>query len=127
MQILVTETFPSFAADSRDLVSRIMEMAKDNGEEIPQQDGFDLYREMVAIREVHSQVLPGVPFEFHIEGLLQEFVWRWISETDKRIVEWVDNAVKNDNFATQESNGELSAEQRVGCIRRARGTWDARG
>jgi hypothetical protein len=111
MQILVAEVFPSFAADSRDLVSRIIEMAKEKEQEIPQQDGFDLYREMVEIRRVHSSALQGVPFEFHIEGLLQEFVWRWISETDGRIVEWVENAVKNDNFATQESNGELSAEQ----------------
>ncbi|KIW08975.1 uncharacterized protein PV09_00883 [Verruconis gallopava] len=111
MQILVSEVFPSFAADSRDLVSRIMEMAKERNEEIPQQDGFDLYREMVEIRRVHSTVLPETPFAFHIEGLLQEFVWRWIAETDSRIVEWVENAVKNDTFAPQESNGELSSEQ----------------
>ena len=111
MQILVSEVFPSFAADSRDLVARIMEMAKEKGEDIPQQDGFDLYREMTEIRRVHSAVLPGVQFAFHIEGLLQEFVWRWISETDSRMVEWVENAVKNDNFATQDSNAELNAEQ----------------
>jgi hypothetical protein len=111
MQILVSEVFPSFAADSRDLVARIMEMAKEKDEDIPQQDGFDLYREMTEIRRVHSAVLPGVTFAFHIEGLLQEFVWRWIAETDNRIVEWVENAVKNDNFATQESNTELNAEQ----------------
>jgi hypothetical protein len=111
MQILVSEVFPSFAADSRDLVSRIMEMAKEKEQDIPQQDGFDLYREMVEIRQVHSAVLPGVTFAFHIEGLLQEFVWRWISEMDNRMIEWVDNAVKNDNFATQESNAELNAEQ----------------
>jgi hypothetical protein len=124
MQILVAEVFPSFAADSRDLVSRIMEMAKEKDEAIPQQDGFDLYREMVEIRQVHSSVLPGVQFAFHIEGLLQEFVWRWISETDNRIVEWVENAIKNDTFATGETTGETNSELNVEQQRHSHSVFD---
>jgi len=55
---LVEEILPSFAADARDLVSRVMELAKSRGEEVPLQDGFDLYKELVDIRRVHSQALP---------------------------------------------------------------------
>jgi hypothetical protein len=56
--ILVTEMLPALAEDARDLVARIMAMAKERGEEVPIQDGFDLYRELREIRQVHGQVLP---------------------------------------------------------------------
>jgi hypothetical protein len=56
--ILVTEILPALAEDARDLVGRIMAMAKEREEEVPIQDGFDLYRELVEIRQVHSDVLP---------------------------------------------------------------------
>jgi hypothetical protein len=35
-----------------------MELAKERGEEVPVQDGFELYKELVEIRRVHSQALP---------------------------------------------------------------------
>ena len=58
MSILVEEMLPAYAADARDLVARIMELAYDRGEEIPIQDGFDLYSELVEIRRVHADALP---------------------------------------------------------------------
>lgn len=56
--VLVEEILPAYAADARDLVSSIMELARDRGEETPIQDGFDLYKEMVEIRRVHTDALP---------------------------------------------------------------------
>jgi len=56
--VLVEEMLPAYAADARDLVSRIMELARERGEELPVQDGFDLYQEMVEIRRVHTDALP---------------------------------------------------------------------
>jgi hypothetical protein len=56
--ILVSEILPALAEDARDLVGRIMETAKQRGEEVSIQDGFDLYRELVEIRRVHGNVLP---------------------------------------------------------------------
>ncbi|KAF2430048.1 hypothetical protein EJ08DRAFT_613116 [Tothia fuscella] len=111
LMVLIAEIFPSYAADARDLVKRVMSLAKENGKEVPQQDGFDLYKELVEIRRVHGEVLPSVPFAFHIEGLLQEFVWRWIAETDARIVGWVENAVKQDSFVPQIHPGQTHAEE----------------
>ncbi|KAK4988504.1 hypothetical protein LTR50_003908 [Elasticomyces elasticus] len=112
LSILVAEMLPSFAADARDMVSRIMELAKSRGEEVPIQDGFDLYRELVEIRQVHAQALPGVEFAFYIEGLLQEFVWRWIKMTDDSIIGWVENAVKQDNFTVRtEHAGNTSNDE----------------
>ncbi|KAF2758754.1 hypothetical protein EJ05DRAFT_476070 [Pseudovirgaria hyperparasitica] len=103
-QILVEEMLPSFAGDARDLVARIMEVAQQNGKEVHIQDGFDLYKELVEVRRVHAEVLPGRQFDFHIEGILQDFVWRWIDNTDGQLVGWVENAVKNDNFQIQSND-----------------------
>ena len=105
LMILVEEVLPSYAADARDLVERIIKIASNVGNEIPIQDGFDMYAELVEIRKVHTEVLPEVPFGLHIEGLLQDFVWRWIRMTDDLIVGWVDGAVKQDLFVTEAQNG----------------------
>lgn len=59
LSVLIAEVLPAYAADARDLVARIMDMAQARGEEIPIQDGFDLYAEMVDIRRVHADALPG--------------------------------------------------------------------
>ncbi|KAF2177644.1 hypothetical protein K469DRAFT_696417 [Zopfia rhizophila CBS 207.26] len=104
MMVLVEEMFPSYAADARDLVARIMDVAQSNGEEVPIQDGFDLYKELVEIRRIHSDALPNRKFGFRIEELLQDFVWRWIQMTDANLIGWVENAVKQDNFAVDSQN-----------------------
>lgn len=98
LSILVEEILPSFAEDARALVSRIMEMSKSKEEDVPIQDGFDLYKELVSIRQVHANALPGRDFGFHIEGLLQEFVWRWIAATDTKIFDWIEGALAQDDF-----------------------------
>jgi hypothetical protein len=104
MMCLVEEMFPAYATDARDIVARIMDVAHTKGEDIPVQDGFDLYKEMVEIRRIHSDALPNQPFAFQIEGLLQDFVWRWIQMTDSNLIGWVDNAFKADQFQIQSQN-----------------------
>ncbi|KAF2140010.1 uncharacterized protein K452DRAFT_289406 [Aplosporella prunicola CBS 121167] len=101
LNTLVQEMLPAYAADARDLVTHIMDVAHQTGDEIPIQDGFDLYSELVEIRRIHADALPDQPFGFHLEELLQEFVWRWIEMTDANLVNWVENAVKQDNFAVR--------------------------
>ncbi|KAK5109382.1 hypothetical protein LTR62_007048 [Meristemomyces frigidus] len=105
--ILVEEVLPSFADDAKELITRIMALAKEKETEdgkpgeVPIQDGFDLYRELVEVRHVYAQALPGKEFTFHVEGLLQEFVWRWISMTDAKLLAWIDEAVAQDSFAAR--------------------------
>ncbi|KAB2580828.1 putative c2 domain protein [Lasiodiplodia theobromae] len=98
LNVLVQEILPSYAADARDLVAKIMEFSQQKGEEVPIPDGFDLYKELVEIRRIHADALPDRPFAFHIEDLLQDFVWRWIDMTNQNLVQWVENAVKQDDF-----------------------------
>lgn len=102
LAILVEEILPSFADDARELVKRIMQLSKDKDEEVPIQDGFELYKELVEIRRVHAEALKGREFGFHIEGLLQDFVWRWIQMTDTKLIDWVEGAVAHDQFQVRQ-------------------------
>jgi hypothetical protein len=112
MMCLVEEVFPAYAADARDLVARIMEVAHSKNETVPVQDGFDLYKELVEIRRIHSDALPNRNFAFKIEDLLQEFVWRWIEMTDANLVGWVENAFKADQFQIESQNPVPSDDER---------------
>lgn len=55
---LVEATLPLFAEDARDIVARILHLAANKGEEVPIEDGFELYRELVEIRRIHAEALP---------------------------------------------------------------------
>ncbi|KAF1998591.1 C2 domain-containing protein [Amniculicola lignicola CBS 123094] len=111
LMCLVEEVLPAYSADARDLVARIMDVAQSKGEEIHVQDGFDLYKELVEIRGIYASALPGRKFGFHLEGMLQDFVWRWIEKTDENLIGWVENAFKGDQFTIQGHNGAVPTDE----------------
>lgn len=41
-----------------------------------------------------------------MEGLLEEFVWRWLRLTDESVMEWVNQAIRQDKFTVR--GGELA-------------------
>lgn len=96
--VLVQTVFPSFEEDAKALVETIVIAAKERGEEVNVMDGFDLYKELVELRKIHLEFLPGLPFAFHIESVLEEFVWRWIGEAETRMTQFVEEAIKQDQF-----------------------------
>lgn len=111
------------------MVVRIIGHAKSLGEEIDIQDGFDLYRQLATIRRLFTDTLPeygpwrvtcvitlltgcSVPFPFHLESLLEEFVWRWLRLTDTSVMEWVNQAIRRDAFAVRaEQADEIVPEE----------------
>ena len=107
---LVETILPLYSEDARDMVRRILELAKERNEEVPVEDGFQLYGELVEIRRIHSECLPNVDFAFHIEELLADFVWRWIRMTEASIIDWVDQAIKQDNFRVRSENNQIPTE-----------------
>lgn len=107
---LVETILPLYAEDARDIVKRILDFAKEKNEEVPIEDGFQLYEELVEIRRVHSECLPKVEFAFHIEGLLASFVWRWIGMTEVSMIDWVEQAIKQDNFRVRSENNDMPTE-----------------
>jgi MUN domain len=98
LTILVETMFPSFENDAGELIQRILLVARSKDSEVDLQDGFDLYRELVEIRRIHRDALPDVPFAFHIEGCLDDFVWRWIRLAETKMIGLVDEAISQDKF-----------------------------
>ena len=41
------------------MVTMILQVAHEKDEEVPVEDGFTLYAELVEIRRVHNEALPG--------------------------------------------------------------------
>lgn len=105
-EILVAETFPNFEEDASAIIESILLSAQDRGEDIDIEDGFELYRELVAIRQIHHESLPDRPFAFNIEDSLASFVWRWIAAAEATMEDWVERAIKQDQFQvrTQDPN-----------------------
>ncbi|KAI2464071.1 hypothetical protein F4781DRAFT_91524 [Annulohypoxylon bovei var. microspora] len=111
LTVLVETMFPNFEDDAHDLIKRIIQVAQDRGVELPLQDGFDLYKELVEIRRIHRSSLPGRPFTFDVEELLVDFVWRWIQNTEARAEEFVDGAINQDQFQVRSSEpGHISLD-----------------
>lgn len=106
---LVETMFPSFENDARDLIQRILHVAQAKNSEVDLQDGFDLYRELVEIRRIHHAALPDQPFAFHVEDVLADFVWRWIRVADSKMVELVDEAIKQDQFQVRSEHPDQPA------------------
>ena len=110
LNALVETILPLYAEDARDIVARILQLAGEKGEEVPIEDGFELYSELTEIRRFHGDILPGTPFAFHIEEHLEDFVWRWIRDTEDKIKGWIDEAVKQDAFHVRAEQGQIPNE-----------------
>lgn len=42
-----------------------------------------------------------VLFPFHVEGLLEPFVWQWLHLTDAKVMHWVEQAIRKDTFTVR--------------------------
>jgi hypothetical protein len=109
LTVLVETMFPSFEGDAGDLIQRILHVAQTKNSEVDLQDGFDLYRELVEIRRIHQSALPDRPFAFNIEDVLADFVWRWIRVSESKMVELVDEAIKQDQFQVRSEHPDHAA------------------
>ncbi|KAF7515000.1 hypothetical protein G7054_g14826 [Neopestalotiopsis clavispora] len=98
LTVLVETMFPNFENDACQLIQSIIANAQQQGQEFGSEDGFALYKELVAIREIHQNSLPSKPFAFDIEELLVDFVWKWIANAEVFTAGIVDNAIKQDEF-----------------------------
>ena len=101
--------FPTFAEDSQKLIKAIFKVAEEKGEELDMQDAFDMYKKLVEVRDVYDQVLPNKPFPFSIEDMVQDFVWKWISITNSKVIGWVDAAIKEDNFKIHDDSADAQS------------------
>lgn len=103
-KVLVETMFPSFEGDAHEFIKRVLAVAREANIEVNVGDGLDLYRELVAIRKIHVECLPDQPFAFHIEGLLEEFVWRVLKVAEETIESHVEEAIRHDQFKVRPQN-----------------------
>ena len=55
---LVETHFPLYEEDARDIVTRVLQLAQDKQKQVPIEDGFQLYGDLVEIRRIHGEILP---------------------------------------------------------------------
>ncbi|KAL3472428.1 hypothetical protein BJX99DRAFT_215777 [Aspergillus californicus] len=103
-EILLANTLQIFAEDIHQLLVRIIEQEKMRGEEIDMLDAFHLYKQLSAVRELFADSFPDASFPFQVENLLEEFVWRWIRLTDQKVMDWVEQALRQDGFTIKRSD-----------------------
>ncbi|KAL2839782.1 hypothetical protein BJX68DRAFT_247391 [Aspergillus pseudodeflectus] len=109
-KILVENTLQIFAEDIHQLILRIIEQEKVRGEEIEIPDAFHLYKQLTAVREIFANALPYAKFPFHVEDVLEGFVWKWIHLTEKKVVEWVEQALRQDQFEVHNGDTAVASE-----------------
>jgi hypothetical protein len=108
--LLLECTLPAYAEDSKAMIESVLITAKHKGEEVPIQDGFDLYKELSGFRRVQADALPRKPFTYSVEEMLATFVWRWIKATEGQINGWVENAIKQDQFVVRAEGNQVPTE-----------------
>ncbi|KAL4954932.1 hypothetical protein BDW69DRAFT_162227 [Aspergillus filifer] len=107
-EILLANTMVIFAEDIHQLMVRIIELEKTREEELEIEDAFHLYKQLCSVRELFARQLPETPFPFHIEDVLEDFVWRWLRLTDQKIMEWTEQALRQDVFTVKDDNARHS-------------------
>ncbi|EWC45810.1 hypothetical protein DRE_05147 [Drechslerella stenobrocha 248] len=108
--LTIESIFPAFAEDAENIIKGIFRASQEQGEELEIQDAFDMYQGLVEVRDIHDQVIKN-PFPFDIEKMIQDFVWRWLGNIDSKVVEWVENALRQDEFNVKSENGALARER----------------
>lgn len=115
VMIFIEVVFPKFAIEARNIILDIMQAYKEKSQEVEIEDGFDLYKELAEIRRIYNEAHPKEQFPVHFEDFLVDFVWRWIRVTDSKVIGWVDEAIKHDDFTIrirEEEGREPSDDER---------------
>ncbi|KAL7275660.1 hypothetical protein RUND412_001393 [Rhizina undulata] len=115
LNIYVEVVFPKFVLGMTNAIQEIIEAYAARGEEVPIEDGFELYQELSEIRRAYCEAFPEQKFPVRLEDYLSEFVTRWIKITDSKVIGWVDNAIKEDSFVItvrEEQGREPTDEER---------------
>ncbi|KAH6691308.1 C2 domain-containing protein [Plectosphaerella plurivora] len=111
--ILIETMLPTFEQDAEHIIRKAIETSQATDNEIEFQEGFDLYTELVKLRETHEFYLSNQPFGFDIEELLVGFVWQWIHLTETRMTEMVENAIKQDKFEMMNPDPQAPDNERL--------------
>ncbi|RPA85469.1 hypothetical protein BJ508DRAFT_176765 [Ascobolus immersus RN42] len=103
VMILIEVVYPKFAVDARDLYYEMSEEIKQKEEqEFGIDEGFQLYEDLSEVRRIFLEAFPKGKFPLNLEELFESYVWRFIKNMEKTVPQWVDQAIKQDNFLLRE-------------------------
>ncbi|ODQ65445.1 hypothetical protein NADFUDRAFT_70902 [Nadsonia fulvescens var. elongata DSM 6958] len=104
-----------FSADSESMFEFLISHIQARGEDPAFEDIIQLFKKLVEIRDLFYQV-SKVQFEFNLEDSFVPFVMRYIQESSKLAVSWVDTAISNDSFLPQDEDSRTMYSTSVSDI-----------
>ncbi|GBB88076.1 hypothetical protein RclHR1_14600003 [Rhizophagus clarus] len=108
--LVVRTQIPLFTADMENAATEILNkvrMTPDEG--IPVEDIFDLYREVLILKQIFAEICHGETFSFNIQEWFGPHVRKWLEAMDAKTPEWVSSAVKVDKFKAVSSTDTHSS------------------
>ncbi|RGB39698.1 hypothetical protein C1646_602802, partial [Rhizophagus diaphanus] len=108
--LVVRTQIPLFTADMENASTEILNKVKmipDEG--IPVEDIFDLYREVITLKQIFAEICHGETFSFNIQEWFGPHVRKWLEAMDAKTPEWVSSAVKVDKFKAVSSTDTHSS------------------
>ncbi|KAF8999791.1 cytoplasm protein [Cyathus striatus] len=101
--IYVEVAIPRIITELTDSQKRLFE-ASMNGPtpDVPIEDIFALYRRSKMLMGMYDAFCPNGNFEFEITSFFEPYVRQWLLNTDNKTAQWVEAAIKADNFVAEE-------------------------
>lgn len=98
MMIFVEVAFPRFGIEAREIVLEIIKVYQEKGQDLDVEDAIELYKELSEIRRIYHECFPDRRFPVRFEDFLAEYVTKWLTSVDEKVIGWVDGAIKQDDF-----------------------------
>ncbi|TFK36491.1 cytoplasm protein [Crucibulum laeve] len=103
VSLYVEVTVPHLLTDLQNSQKRLFESSM-NGPtpDVPIEHIFALYRRSKTILGMYKAFVPEGDFTFEISAFFEPYVRQWLINTDNKTGQWVDAAIKADNFVAEE-------------------------
>ncbi|GJJ09370.1 hypothetical protein Clacol_003592 [Clathrus columnatus] len=111
VSLIIETQIPLFLTDIENARSRLWEGSKnDPTPDVPIEDIFSLYRRTKTIIAMYTAFCPkNPPPSFDIPNFFEPYVRVWLRNTGDKTKQWVENAIKADNFQVEGSEGHSSS------------------
>ncbi|CAO1632045.1 unnamed protein product [Sympodiomycopsis kandeliae] len=104
---LLEKQVPLFLDDLDSMKHQIMQHAFREREPLAFEDIFTLYRRVGELLKMHQAFCPDNELTFSISAWFEPHIRHWLVNTDKRVAEWVTNALASDTFMPIDVEGAV--------------------
>lgn len=107
VSLLLEKQVRLFFDDLESMKHQIAEHACRDQDALPFEDIFSLYNRVGDLQRMHAAFCPEQSLSFDRSEWFQVHIQHWLVMTDKRVTEWVHNALASDNFSPIDSEGAV--------------------